>query len=138
MENITIYIGQIEAILAAVVALVIFGIASWKQIQAAWERKEAAAKVELSNVVTGLITKAETKPNEILQSLTDLSKEKFPAILSSTPTPELKQSLVLTAIQEKNPGLLKKAQLKDVPAILSFIGNVYQGAKPLVSLLRKK
>ena len=136
MENIPIYIGQTQAIVAALVALAMFLIVSWKQLKAEWARQESAAKKELSNVVTGLITKAEEKPNEILQSL--VNKDMFPVILPSNATPEIKQSLVAQAIQERDPGLLKKAKLKDVPAILSFIGNVYQGVKPIISLIRKK
>jgi len=83
-----------------------------------------------------LITKAEEKPNELLNSL--VNKEAFPPLLSTIPTPEIKENLVAQALQERNPGLLKKAKLNDIPAILSFIGNVYQGIKPVISLIRKK
>jgi len=135
MENIITIIAQSKEILAALVALIMFAIISYKQIMAELARKEAAAKVELKNIVTGLITKAEEKPNEILQSL--VNKPEVPLHISN-PTAEVKENLVLTALQERNPGLLKKAKLKDVPAILSFIANVYQGAKPIISLIRKK
>lgn len=135
MENIITIIAQSKEILAALVALIMFAIISYKQIMAELARQESAAKKELANIVTGLITKAEEKPNEILQSL--VNKPETPMFMSN-PTPEAKESLVLTALQERNPGLLKKAKLKDVPAILSFIGNVYQGVKPILSLIRKK
>ena len=128
--------GNIQTLIGAVVALIMFGIVSYKQIMAELARQESAAKKELSNIVTGLITKAEEKPNEILNSL--VNKDNFPNFLPSAATPDVKESLVAQALQERNPMLLKKAKLKDVPAILSFIGNVYQGVKPIISLIRKK
>jgi hypothetical protein len=136
MDNIITIIAQSKEILAAIVALIMFAIVSYKQIMAEIARKESAAKKELANIVTGLITKAEEKPNEILNSL--VNKEAFPPLLSTIPTPEIKENLVAQALQERNPSLLKKAKLKDVPAILSFIGNVYQGIKPVISLIRAK
>lgn len=141
MTNILEYIYQFKEILTALVAIAMFAIISYKQIMAEIKRKEdretAEARSELTNIVTGLITTAEIKPNKLLQSLTDLGKDKISPIVSDPPA-QVKESLVLTALQEHNPSLLKKAKLKDVPAILSFIGNVYQGVKPLVGLLRKK
>ena len=138
MGNIITYIEQAKELIAALVALILFIIISWKQIQAEIARATESAKSELSNIVTGLITKAETKPGEILNSLTETNREKFPPLVTVEPSADMKKSLVLTAIQEREPALLKKAQLKDVPAILSFIANVYQGVKPVIGLLRKK
>lgn len=135
MGNIITYIGQIKEILAALVTLILFIIISWKQIQAEIARAADSAKSELTNIVKGLITKAETKPNELLRSIVN----KDETIVSVTdPSAEVKESLVFTALQERNPALLKKAQLKDAPAILAFIANVYQGVKPVIGLLRKK
>lgn len=138
MGNIINYIEQAKELVAALVALVLFVIISWKQIQAEINRAADSAKRELSNIVTGLISKAETKPGEILKSLTENNREKFPPLVLDEPSSDIKKSLVLTAIQERNPELLKKAKLKDVPAILGFIANVYQGVKPVIGLLRKK
>lgn len=135
MENIIVFLNQFKEVLAVIVALVMFAIVSYKQIMAELSRKEAAAKKELTNIVTGLITTAETKPNELLQSL--VNKPETPLFIGKDATAETKESLVLTALKERNPNLLKKAKLKDIPAILSFIGNVYQGIKPLVKILRK-
>ena len=138
MGNLITYIGQVKELIAAIVAIILFIIVSWKQIQAELNRAADLAKRDLSNIVTGLISKAETKPVEILNSLTDTTRNKFPAAIPSEASAPLKQALVLEAIQERNPELLKMAKLKDVPAILSFISNVYQGAKPVINLLRKK
>ena len=138
MGNLITYIGQVKELIAAIVAIILFIIVSWKQIQAELNRAADLAKRDLSNIVTGLISKAETKPVEILNSLTDTTRNKFPAAIPSEASAPLKQALVLEAIQERNPELLKMAKLKDVPAILGFISNVYQGAKPVIGLLRKK
>ena len=138
MGNLITYIGQVKELIAAIVAIILFIIVSWKQIQAELNRAADLAKRDLSNIVTGLISKAETKPVEILNSLTDTTRNKFPAAIPSEASAPLKQALVLEAIQERNPELLKMAKLKDVPAILGFIANVYQGVKPVIGLLRKK
>ena len=138
MGNLITYIGQVKELIAAIVAIILFIIVSWKQIQAEINRAADLAKRDLSNIVTGLISKAETKPVEILNSLTDAARSKFPAAIPSETSAPLKQALVLEAIQERNPELLKMAKLKDLPAILGFIANVYQGVKPVIGLLRKK
>lgn len=138
MGNLITYIGQVKELIAAIVAIILFIIVSWKQIQAELNRAADLAKRDLSNIVTGLISKAETKPVEILNSLTDTTRNKFPAAIPSEASAPLKQALVLEAIKERNPELLKMAKLKDVPAILGFISNVYQGVKPVIGLLRKK
>lgn len=120
-------IGKAEALIAAVVALILAVIAAYRQIKQAWEQRNAEA---LQEAVIPLITQAETKPLDLLNSLVDKPNVN---ILTN----EGKQNVVIQALKEREPKLLKKLKLKDAIQIGSFISSVYQTVKPVIKGLKK-
>lgn len=120
-------IGKAEALIAAVVALILAVITAYRQIKQAWEQRNAEA---LQEAVIPLITQAETKPLDLLNSLVDKPNVN---ILTN----EGKQNVVIQALKEREPKLLKKLKLKDAIQIGSFISSVYQTVKPVIKGLKK-
>ena len=120
-------IGKAEALVVAITALILAAIAAYKQIKAAWEQRNAQA---LQDAVIPLITQAETKPLDLLNSLVDKPNVN---ILTN----EGKQNVVIQALKEREPKLLKKLKLKDAIQIGGFISGVYQTIKPVIKGLKK-
>ena len=118
METILIKIQEnIELVIAILTSLgVLIGviIAEYKKI------RQMLADKELMKSATPLITQAEKNPLDLLHSLVE--KEKIEANENMTQN-ELKNSVVVQALKEREPKLLKKAKLNDAFQIADWVSK---------------
>ena len=125
IKSIIEIIGGLEALVAAIVALAVAGIAAYKKIM------ELINTAKLTQAAVPLITEAETKPLDLLNSLVNKPQVN---VLSN----EGLNTIVSQALVEREPKLLKKLKLKDIIEVGGFVSNVYQSiAKPLIKGLKK-
>jgi len=131
METILIKIQEnIELVIAILTSLgVLIGviIAEYKKI------RQMLADKELMKSATPLITQAEKNPLSLMHTLVE-KENIIPAELSQN---ELKNSVVVQALQEREPKLLKKAKLNDVAQIADWVSSTYQIVKPIIKGLKK-
>ena len=132
METILIKIQEnIELVIAILTSLgVLIGviIAEYKKI------RQMLADKELMKSATPLITQAEKNPLELMHSL--VQKENIEANENMTQN-ELKNSVVVQALKEREPKLLKKAKLNDAFQIADWVSKTYQIVKPIIKGLKK-
>lgn len=127
IKNLIEIIGGLEALVAAIVALAVAGIAAYKKIM------ELINTATLTKAVVPLITKAEVEPSALLRSL--VHKPELTGPLTSN---DNLNAIVSQALVEREPKLLKKLKLKDVIEVGGFVSSVYQSiAKPLIKGLKK-
>lgn len=131
METILIKIQEnIELVIAILTSLgVLIGviIAEYKKI------RQMLADKELMKSATPLITQAEKNPLSLMHTLVE-KENIIPAELSQN---ELKNSVVVQALQEREPKLLKQAKLKDAFQIADWVSKTYQIVKPIIKGLKK-
>jgi len=131
METILIKIQEnIELVIAILTSLgVLIGviIAEYKKI------RQMLADKELMKSATPLIMEAEKNPLSLMHTLVE-KENIIPAELSQN---ELKNSVVVQALQEREPKLLKKAKLNDVAQIADWVSSTYQIVKPIIKGLKK-
>ena len=134
METINVFIlkiielfGNLETLLAVIVGFAIAAIAAYKQIMHAINEKK------LFEAAAPLIGQAEVEPKLLFHSLVDK-----PALNSiGAITNEDKNNIVVQALKEREPKLLKKMKLNDVLQIGNWVSGAYSFIKPLVKSLKK-
>jgi hypothetical protein len=131
METILIKIQEnIELVIAILTSLgVLIGviIAEYKKI------RQMLADKELMKSATPLITQAEKNPLELMHSLVQKDNIDVKELSQN----ELKNSVVVQALQEREPKLLKKAKLNDAFQIADWVSKTYQIVKPIIKGLKK-
>lgn len=134
METILLKIQEnIELVIAILTSLgVLIGviIAEYKKI------RQMLADKELMKSATPLITQAEKNPLELMHSL--VQKDNIDVKeLSHQSQNKLKNSVVVQALKEREPKLLKKAKLNDAFQIADWVSETYQIVKPIIKGLKK-
>jgi hypothetical protein len=131
METILIKIQEnIELVIAILTSLgVLIGviIAEYKKI------RQMLADKELMKSATPLITQAEKNPLELMHSLVQKDNIDVKELSQN----ELKNSVVVQALKEREPKLLKKAKLNDAFQIADWVSKTYQIVKPIIKGLKK-
>lgn len=131
METILLKIQEnIELVIAILTSLgVLIGviIAEYKKI------RQMLADKELMKSATPLITQAEKNPLELMHSLVQKDNIDVKELSQN----ELKNSVVVQALQEREPKLLKQAKLKDAFQIADWVSKTYQIVKPIIKGLKK-
>ena len=130
MDAILNYINQSKEIIVAIGALIVTAIAIYKQVRA-----ELAAKDQFNKAVAPLVAAAEVKPMVLAQSLVNK-----PEMLSSLDMDSNagKKNIVVQAMMEREPKLLKKLKLKDAIQVGAAVSNFYQTiGKPIIKALGK-
>ena len=131
METILIKIQEnIELVIAILTSLgVLIGviISEYKKI------RQMLADKELMKSATPLITQAEKNPLELMHSLVQKDNIDVKELSQN----ELKNSVVVQALQEREPKLLKQAKLKDAFQIADWVSKTYQIVKPIIKGLKK-
>jgi len=131
METILIKIQEnIELVIAILTSLgVLIGviISEYKKI------RQMLADKELMKSATPLITQAEKNPLELMHSLVQKDNIDVKELSQN----ELKNSVVVQALQEREPKLLKKAKLNDAFQIADWVSKTYQIVKPIIKGLKK-
>ncbi len=131
METILIKIQEnielVIAILTSLVVLIGVIITEYRKIM------QLIADKKLTKAVTPLIMEAEKNPLSLMHTLVE-KENIIPAELSQN---ELKNSIVVQALQEREPKLLKKAKLKDAFQIADWVSKTYQIVKPIIKGLKK-
>ena len=122
-ENIELVI----AILTSIGVLIGVIISEYKKI------RQMLADKELMKSATPLITQAEKNPLELMHSL--VQKENID--VKELSQNELKNSVVVQALKEREPKLLKKAKLNDAFQIADWVSKTYQIVKPIIKGLKK-
>ena len=128
MDAILNYINQSKEIIVAIGALIVTAIAIYKQVRA-----ELAAKDQFNKAVAPLVAAAEVKPMVLAQSLVNK-----PEMLSSLDMDSNvgKKNIVVQAMMEREPKLLKKLKLKDAIQVGAAVSNFYQTiGKPIIKAL---
>ena len=130
METILIKIQEnielVIAILTSLVVLIGVIITEYRKIM------QLIADKKLTKAVTPLIMEAEKNPLSLMHTLVE-KENIIPAELSQN---ELKNSIVVQALQEREPKLLKKAKLKDAFQIADWVSKTYQIVKPIIKIGR--
>lgn len=121
LNNIEIVI----AIVTSIGVLVGVAIAEYRKIKA------LLAKEQLLTAVTPLLTQAETEPAKLLHTIVNKP------LLDSVASNDGKNSIVVQALLEKEPKLLKKAKLTDALQIANWVSGAYQIVKPIIKGLKK-
>lgn len=131
METILIKIQEnIELVIAILTSLgVLIGviIAEYKKI------RQMLADKELMKSAMPLITQAEKNPLDLLHSLVQKDNIDVKELSQN----ELKNSVVVQALKEREPKLLKKAKLNDAFQIADWVSKTYQIVKPIIKGLKK-
>ena len=131
METILIKIQEnIELVIAILTSLgVLIGviIVEYKKI------RQMLADKELMKSATPLITQAEKNPLELMHSLVQKDNIDVKELSQN----ELKNSVVVQALKEREPKLLKKAKLNDAFQIADWVSKTYQIVKPIIKGLKK-
>jgi len=131
METILIKIQEnielVIAILTSLVVLIGVIITEYRKIM------QLIADKKLTKAVTPLIMEAEKNPLSLMHTLVE-KENIIPAELSQN---ELKNSIVVQALQEREPKLLKKAKLNDAFQIADWVSKTYQIVKPIIKGLKK-
>ena len=131
METILIKIQEnIELVIAILTSLgVLIGviISEYKKI------RQMLADKELMKSATPLITQAEKNPLELMHSLVQKDNIDVKELSQN----ELKNSVVVQALKEREPKLLKKAKLNDAFQIADWVSKTYQIVKPIKKGLKK-
>ena len=131
METILLKIQEnIELVIAILTSLgVLIGviISEYKKI------RQMLADKELMKSATPLITQAEKNPLELMHSLVQKDNIDVKELSQN----ELKNSVVVQALQEREPKLLKKAKLNDAFQIADWVSKTYQIVKPIIKGLKK-
>jgi len=131
METILIKIQEnIELVIAILTSLgVLIGviISEYKKI------RQMLADKELMKSATPLITQAEKNPLELMHSLVQKDNIDVKELSQN----ELKNSVVVQALKEREPKLLKQAKLKDAFQIADWVSKTYQIVKPIIKGLKK-
>lgn len=122
-ENIELVI----AILTSIGVLIGVIISEYKKI------RQMLADKELMKSATPLITQAEKNPLELMHSLVQKDNIDVKELSQN----ELKNSVVVQALQEREPKLLKQAKLKDAFQIADWVSKTYQIVKPIIKGLKK-
>jgi len=122
-ENIELVI----AILTSIGVLIGVLISEYKKI------RQMLADKELMKSAMPLITQAEKNPLELMHSL--MQKDNID--VKELSQNELKNSVVVQALQEREPKLLKQAKLKDAFQIADWVSKTYQIVKPIIKGLKK-
>ena len=102
-------------------------IAAYKQIMHAINEKK------LFEAAAPLIGQAEVQPMRLYQSLVE--KPRLDSITATSN--EDKNNIVVQALVEREPKLLKKLKLKDVLQIGNWVSGAYSLVKPIVKILKK-
>lgn len=126
IDNIILNIDKVQALLAALVAIVLAGIAAYKTIKKAIED---ANRLRLENETIPLIAEAEVAATNLANSLA-IKPEVNP--LSN----EGKNHIVVQALKERQPKLLKKMKLRDFLDVGLFVDGLYQRVKPIIKALK--
>ena len=131
METILLKIQEnIELVIAILTSLgVLIGviISEYKKI------RQMLADKELMKSATPLITQAEKNPLELMHSLVQKDNIDVKELSQN----ELKNSVVVQALKEREPKLLKQAKLKDAFQIADWVSKTYQIVKPIIKGLKK-
>ena len=131
METILLKIQEnIELVIAILTSLgVLIGviIVEYKKI------RQMLADKELMKSATPLITQAEKNPLELMHSLVQKDNIDVKELSQN----ELKNSVVVQALKEREPKLLKKAKLNDAFQIADWVSKTYQIVKPIIKGLKK-
>lgn len=131
METILIKIQEnIELVIAILTSLgVLIGviIVEYKKI------RQMLADKELMKSAMPLITQAEKNPLDLLHSLVQKDNIDVKELSQN----ELKNSVVVQALKEREPKLLKKAKLNDAFQIADWVSKTYQIVKPIIKGLKK-
>jgi hypothetical protein len=122
-ENIELVI----AILTSIGVLIGVLISEYKKI------RQMLADKELMKSAMPLITQAEKNPLDLLHSLVQKDNIDVKELSQN----ELKNSVVVQALQEREPKLLKQAKLKDAFQIADWVSKTYQIVKPIIKGLKK-
>lgn len=122
-ENIELVI----AILTSIGVLIGVIISEYKKI------RQMLADKELMKSATPLITQAEKNPLELMHSLVQKDNIDVKELSQN----ELKNSVVVQALKEREPKLLKKAKLNDAFQIADWVSKTYQIVKPIIKGLKK-
>jgi len=122
-ENIELVI----AILTSIGVLIGVLISEYKKI------RQMLADKELMKSAMPLITQAEKNPLELMHSL--MQKDNID--VKELSQNELKNSVVVQALQEREPKLLKQAKLNDAFQIADWVSKTYQIVKPIIKGLKK-
>lgn len=122
-ENIELVI----AILTSIGVLIGVLISEYKKI------RQMLADKELMKSAMPLITQAEKNPLELMHSLVQKDNIDVKELSQN----ELKNSVVVQALQEREPILLKQAKLKDAFQIADWVSKTYQIVKPIIKGLKK-
>lgn len=122
-ENIELVI----AILTSIGVLIGVIISEYKKI------RQMLADKELMKSAMPLITQAEKNPLELMHSLVQKDNIDVKELSQN----ELKNSVVVQALQEREPILLKQAKLNDAFQIADWVSKTYQIVKPIIKGLKK-
>jgi hypothetical protein len=122
-ENIELVI----AILTSIGVLIGVIISEYKKI------RQMLADKELMKSAMPLITQAEKNPLELMHSLVQKDNIDVKELSQN----ELKNSVVVQALKEREPKLLKKAKLNDAFQIADWVSKTYQIVKPIIKGLKK-
>jgi len=122
-ENIELVI----AILTSIGVLIGVIISEYKKI------RQMLADKELMKSAMPLITQAEKNPLELMHSLVQKDNIDVKELSQN----ELKNSVVVQALKEREPKLLKQAKLKDAFQIADWVSKTYQIVKPIIKGLKK-
>jgi len=122
-ENIELVI----AILTSIGVLIGVIISEYKKI------RQMLADKELMKSATPLITQAEKNPLELMHSLVQKDNIDVKELSQN----ELKNSVVVQALKEREPKLLKQAKLNDAFQIADWVSKTYQIVKPIIKGLKK-
>ena len=110
--------------IAAFVALILAAVAGYQKIRDALRAKATDA---LSQAAIPLIAQAETQPLSLLKEL--VTKPDVNPVSN-----EGKNSIVVQALREREPKLLKKLKLSDAIQIGEFITGLYKFVKPIIKI----
>ena len=122
-ENIELVI----AILTSIGVLIGVIISEYKKI------RQMLADKELMKSAMPLITQAEKNPLELMHSLVQKDNIDVKELSQN----ELKNSVVVQALKEREPKLLKKAKLNDAFQIADWVSKTYQIVKPIIKGLKR-
>lgn len=124
LDNILANIDKLSAVIAAFVALILAAVAGYQKIRDALRAKATDA---LSQAAIPLIAQAETQPLSLLKEL--VTKPDVNPVSN-----EGKNSIVVQALREREPKLLKKLKLSDAIQIGEFITGLYKFVKPIIKI----
>lgn len=119
--------GNIEVLITAIISVAAAAVVGYKQIKKLWDERK------LLEAAAPFIGAAETEPLKLYNTLVE--KPPLESLYADTNTD--KNNIVVQALKEREPKLLKKMKLKDALQIGDWVSSAYQMIKPIIKAFKK-